>query len=482
MGGITGALGHFMRALYAGGIALASLAMGHLASASDLEPRSEPPRMPAAVAPSPANDRLAFYAGIVGGGASASAEHVFVDQSFDTGEFATRGGLIGGTVGLSYATGSWLLAIENDLELANVNGAFGPAGTPFSTRLDWLYNFRARVGYEVGRFVPYFSFGPSFGGLSSTATIPGSGIVSTRERRSGWTLGGGIDFNISPSWTAKAEYLFECLGASTQFSIDNIHFMGHFVRVGLNYNLYSTPVRGADDPRAMYEKAAGAAVYRWTGLYVGGVVGGSEARLTTDYALAGVPVGSVTDNTNGGFRGVGFHGLAGVEAGYNLQFEHLVLGFETDFQFTQLLGNSVNSRFAVMAGGATGVLTGQTEMSKLGTVRGRVGFASGRWLYYVAGGLAYGEVETSSNFTTPGAASIASDAESTPAGWTLGTGFEGALWDNWTAKFEYLYINLGSIHDTFAGGPFGPITANSKIVEKVVRVALSTKFDLFASR
>jgi outer membrane immunogenic protein len=455
--------------------------MGNLARAADLDPRFQP--VHGIVAPSPANDRIALYAGIVGGGAAASSQHMFVDQSFDTGIFATRGGLLGGTLGLSYATGSWLLALENDLELANVNGSFGPTGVPFSTRLDWIYNFRARIGYAFDRFVPYLAFGPSFGGLSSTATIPGLGTASSRETRSGWTLGGGIDLAISPSWTAKAEYLFECLGSATQFSIDNVRFMGHFVRVGLNYNIYSTAVRGADASRSMPEKAAGAAVYRWTGLYVGGDVGGSAAQLATAYALAGVPVGSVTDWTNGGFRGLGLHGLAGVEAGYNLQIEHLVLGFETDFQFTQLAGHSVNSRFSVASGGATGVLTGLTELSKLGTIRGRLGFAPNRWLYYVAGGLAYGEVETGSNFSTPGAATVTSTAESTPAGWTIGAGFEGALWDNWTAKLEYLYIDLGTIHDTFAGsGPFGPITANSRIVEHVLRAGLSTRFDWFRPR
>jgi outer membrane immunogenic protein len=469
-----------MRALYLGRIAVAGLAMGHCASAADLEPRSEPPR--AVAAPFPANDRIAFYAGLVGGGGFASAEHTFVDQTLDTGEFATRGGLVGGTLGLSYATGSWLLALENDIEWANVNGSFGPAGTSFSTRLDWLYNFRARVGYAFDRFVPYFAFGPSFGGLSSTATIPGTGVVSSRETRSGWTLGGGADFNIGPNWTAKAEYLFECLGSSTQFGIDNVHFMGHFVRVGLNYNFFATTVRGADASFSMPEKAAAGAVYRWTGLYVGGVAGGSGARLATEYSIAGVPVGSVVDKTNGGFRGFGFHGLAGVEAGYNLQIAHLVLGLETDFAFTQLVGHSVNSRFAVTSGAATGVLTGMSELSKLGTVRGRVGFAAGRWLYYAAGGLAYGEVETNSNFATP-VASVASTAESTPAGWTVGAGFEGALWDNWTAKFEYLYVDLGTIHDAFAGsGTFGPITANSRITEHLVRVALSTRFDWFTAR
>ncbi|HEY6257580.1 MAG TPA: outer membrane beta-barrel protein [Xanthobacteraceae bacterium] len=468
-----------MRPLFALAALVASV---NVARAADLEPRLEPPRAPLQpiLAPGSATDQIGFYAGIVGGGAFASSEDIFIDQSFDTGEFATRGALVGGTLGFRYATGSWLLALENDFELAHVDGSVTVAGRPFSTRLDWLYNFRARVGYAFDRFVPYFAFGPSFGGLSSTATIPGLGLMSARETRSGWTLGGGLDFNISPSWTAKAEYLFECLGSTTQFSTDNIHFMGHFLRVGLNYNFYSTPVRGADAPRSVPEKAAAGAVYRWTGLYVGGDVGGSAARLATGYDLAGVLVGSVVDKTNGGFRGFGFHGLAGVAAGYNLQIDHLVLGFETDFQFTQLVGNSVNSRHTVTSGGAIGILTGVTELSKLGTVRVRLGFAANRWLCYVDGGFAYGEVGTDSTFSTPGAASSASSAESTPAGWTVGAGFEGALWENWTAKFEYLYVDLGTIHDTFAGsGPFGPITAKSRIDEHIVRVGLNTRFDWF---
>jgi outer membrane immunogenic protein len=474
-----------MRAVYAkiiaaGGVVLACVAMSDRAGAEDLGQRFDPPRerVQGITAPSPANDRIEIYTGIIGGGAIASSQHTFVDQSFDTGQFATRGGLLGGTVGFSYTTGSWLLALENDLEWTNANGAFGPTGSAFSTRLDWLYNFRARVGYSFDRFVPYIAFGPSFGGLSSTATIPGVGMQSAQETRSGWTLGAGIDIAISQNWNARVEYLFDCLGSTTQFSIDNIYFMGHFVRAGLNYNIYSSDVRHGD----VSGTAAGVA-YRWTGIYVGGDVGGSAARLASEYNLAGVPVGSVLDRTNGGFRGIGFHGLAGIEAGYNLQIEHFVLGFETDFQFTQLAGHSVDSRFAVTSGGATGVLTGLTQLSNLGTVRGRLGFAADRWLYYAAGGFAYGGVDTDSKFSTTGAANVASSADSTSAGWTVGAGFEGALWENWTAKFEYLYVDLGTVHDTFAsGGAFGSITANSKIAEHVVRAGLNTRFDWFTPR
>jgi outer membrane immunogenic protein len=471
-----------MRALYAASLTLAGLATGSVASAADLAPLAQPP-VQAVAAPLPTSDRISFYAGVLGGGAFTQSEHTFVNQPVDTGAFDTRGGLLGGVIGFTYTSGAWQFSLESDLEWADASGSSSVAGAPFSTRLDWLYNFRARVGYAVGRFVPYFAFGPSFGGLTDSATFPGLGQVSTRESRSGWTLGGGLDFALTQSWTLRAEYLFECLGSATDLTIDNVSFMGHFARVGLAYNFYSTPVRSDDDaPRSMPQKAPPAeAVYRWTGLYVGGDVGGSDQRRYTDYAIAGLTVGSAEDRTNGGFRGVGFHALAGVEAGYNYQIGHFVVGFETDFQFTQLVGDSMNSRFVVNSGGGTGVLTGVTEFSNLGTVRARLGVAYGRFLYYVAGGLAYGEIDTSTTFSTAGAALVSSSVESTPVGWTTGFGFEGALWDNWSAKFEYLYVNLGTIHDTFMGaGPFGPISANSRIIGDIVRVGVARRFDPFA--
>ena len=68
-------------------------------------------------------------------------------------------------------------------------------------------------------------------------------------------------------------------------------------------------------------------------------------------------------------------------------------------------------------------------------------------------------------------------------GWIFGGGFEGALWDNWSAKIEYMYGELGTRRDTFAGtGPFAPITVNSRIVEHVLRGGLNTRFDWFTPR
>lgn len=71
----------------------------------------------------------------------------------------------------------------------------------------------------------------------------------------------------------------------------------------------------------------------------------------------------------------------------------------------------------------------------LGTIRGRIGYSFDRWLPYLTAGGAYGnmEMETAGGSLTK-----------TKAGWTAGTGVEYAFLSGWSAKLEYLYVDLGS--------------------------------------
>jgi outer membrane immunogenic protein len=465
----------------AAAVALTTMAISSLARAADLEPRPPEPRHDLA-SPRPISyNRTGFYGGIVGGGALASSSHTFVDGTLDTGDFNVRGGLLGATVGFAYQAGPWVLALENDLEWTPVNGSVSVTGATFSTRLQWLDNFRARVGYAFDRFAPYIAFGPSFGGLKTNEPIPGIGPASNRENRSGWTVGAGLEYSVTPNLTAKVEYLFVCLGANTQFALDNVDFMGHFVRAGLNYRFGWFDLNETDS--GMPVKAAGAAAaYRWTGLYVGSVSGGSAGTRTTAYSFAGVPIQTITNITNGGFRGVGFHFLTGIEAGYNWQIEHYLLGFESDFQLTQLVGQGINSRRSVTIAGTAGTLDSVVKMPLLGTFRGRLGVTADRWLFYATGGFAYGEIQTNSKISVPGVGTVTSATETTPLGWTAGGGFEGALWGSWTSKFEYLYIDLGKSRESFTGvGSLGPIAATSHVAEHIVRVGLNTRFNWYGA-
>ena len=78
----------------------------------------------------------------------------------------------------------------------------------------------------------------------------------------------------------------------------------------------------------------------------------------------------------------------------------------------------------------------QTKNNWLGTVRGRVGYAWDRVMPYVTGGLAVGDIEANQL----GFAGV----HDTNVGWTVGGGVEAALAGNWTAKLEYLHVDLGT--------------------------------------
>jgi outer membrane immunogenic protein len=111
-------------------------------------------------------------------------------------------------------------------------------------------------------------------------------------------------------------------------------------------------------------------------------------------------------------------------------------------------------------------------------------------LFYVTGGGAWGRVRetvTFSNISSGGTppitpATIASNSVSSDQfGWVVGGGIEGALWGNWTAKAEYLYMDLGRISSSFGGTIFsssvssGPFTVGttSSIRDHIVRVGLN---------
>jgi len=108
----------------------------------------------------------------------------------------------------------------------------------------------------------------------------------------------------------------------------------------------------------------------------------------------------------------------------------------------------------------------RTRNDFLATARGRIGFAADRWLPYVTGGLAVGNIRA----TVPGAAGI----DETNAGWTVGGGLEFALAGNWTAKAEYLHVDLGNAGcSTPCGLPAGN---NVGLTTNVVRGGINYRF------
>ncbi len=176
-------------------------------------------------------------------------------------------------------------------------------------------------------------------------------------------------------------------------------------------------------------------VFTWTGFYVG--------------ANAGYGWGNVNAN---GFANVGdLDGfVGGGQIGYNYQMGQFVLGLEADLQGADL-----------SSGNNLGLVRVKTDY--FGTVRARVGFAIDRFMPYVTGGWAYGNVKTS----IP-ALAFSNDSSHT-GGWTVGGGIEYAITNNLIAGVEYLYVDLGEKNILGAGTKVGTDFS-------VVRARLSHKF------
>jgi outer membrane immunogenic protein len=183
----------------------------------------------------------------------------------------------------------------------------------------------------------------------------------------------------------------------------------------------------AADLQRRYDPVPRAPVYyapidTWSGFYLGVNGGGGWGRSTW--------------STTNGFDLSG--GLVGGTAGYNWKAGSFVLGVEGDVDWSNIKGRT-------FIGCPLGC---QTDNSWLATVRGRVGYAFDRFMPYVTGGIAFGDVHA----RTPGFAG----ASSTETGWAVGGGVEFTISMNWKAKAEYLYVDLGKFNCGLACGAVVP--------------------------
>jgi outer membrane immunogenic protein len=149
-------------------------------------------------------------------------------------------------------------------------------------------------------------------------------------------------------------------------------------------------------------------VYNWSGFYAGLNLGYQWGHAT---------------NTNIDPAGI----AGGGQLGYNWQMGQFVFGAETDIQIS-----GADDTFAPY----------KFSNPWFGTLRGRAGYAINNMLLFGTFGLAYGDLE--------GQFGGLSESK-TLFGWTGGVGMEVGITPNWSAKVEYLYMDLGSRAFTITG-------------------------------
>lgn len=230
-----------------------------------------------------------------------------------------------------------------------------------------------------------------------------------------------------------------------------------------------TAVASAADLPRRYAPPPPAAVYvppafTWTGFYVGAYAGGAVGGDFTANSVA--PAAPVSAST----RVAGF--AAGGTVGYNYQLtpgNGLVLGVEGDIGYTDI-GNRIRVGFP----GGNASVKAETD-SYLGTIRGRLGYAMGSWLFYATGGWAFTEAKLGAGATGLGSFSTTRSLD----GYTVGAGVEYAITPAMSVKAEYLYMDFDKKRYAFPqlGTPAPVLNASPDV--HLLKVGLNYKFNAF---
>ena len=189
--------------------------------------------------------------------------------------------------------------------------------------------------------------------------------------------------------------------------------------------------------------------YTWTGFYVGAMGGytfaANDTTLDLDGDWPGIPGFQSLEAANS--RNVDLSGPeAGGLIGYNYQFNKWVVGVEASGAYLWI--DDSNHFDGVTVNGETYQGSTSLKTHYLATAGPRLGHVFCKWLPYVTGGVAIGDIEFRQDFFTPFAgvhAGQSGSTDETKVGWMVGGGLEYALTNHWRMRGQYEYIDLGNV-------------------------------------
>ena len=206
----------------------------------------------------------------------------------------------------------------------------------------------------------------------------------------------------------------------------------------------------------------------WTGFYAGINMGGAWSQSNVGNSVCSgatncyftspfVPADAVTPGRVGAAASGKLDDSAftiGGQIGYNWQMSNLVLGVEGDLN-SMRMSSSRSASPTYLPGGTMGInLVDTVSADYMGTVRGRIGYATANLLMYFTGGFAFTNFKHSHSGVEYGfgaGCNLSTNfcdvpfSSSLSTGWTVGGGAEWALDQHWSIKAEYLYADFGSV-------------------------------------
>ena len=381
------------------------------------------------------------------------------DQGFD---FAPRGFLGGGQVGINKQIASLVFGLEFDGSWANFNRSqtfsvggpilgFQSVGSATS-KIDGFLTLAGRAGLAADRWFVYAKGGLAFAhekhafGVVATQ-FPGvdSFAVSGSEDRWGLMVGFGTEYALGSNWSVKAEYNYMNFGSRTPrlagtetvagvtspITIDSQIEQAaiHVAKVGVNYRFGGLQI----DPT--FAPVPAAPGHNWSGAYFGAQGGyGFGHKEWPDFF--GVTPASGKFDANGW--------LAGGTVGVNAQAGTFVFGVEGEWMWTGIKGSQTAT---TDFGGASFTDSLESKINWLAIASARAGLVVGdRLLIYAKGGVALADEKHSHDLAQSviglGTVTGSASGRAVHTGIVVGAGAEYALGGNWSAKLEYDYIRM----------------------------------------
>jgi outer membrane immunogenic protein len=164
-----------------------------------------------------------------------------------------KGFLAGLQLGYNWQSSNWLFGIETDFSGTNIHDSSqfasqdpNYANAELASRYNWLGTTRGRAGFVMDRTLVYATGGFAYARVSNSYSDSPHGTQTASGVKGGWTVGGGLEYALSPNWTVKGEYLYVNLQntdlnavwtgtGGTSSAI--FHFKNdlNIVRLGVNY-------------------------------------------------------------------------------------------------------------------------------------------------------------------------------------------------------------------------------------------------------
>jgi opacity protein-like surface antigen len=222
--------------------------------------------------------------------------------------------------------------------------------------------------------------------------------------------------------------------------------------------------------------ASAASAQNWTGAYIGLHSGARIGEVTLShgpYILSNpidldpaVPAQSRSFSLDGA--------IVGLHTGYNFILgTNILLGIESDVSTGS--ARDEKSR-TILIDGIAYALNSRAELDWQASLRARLGFTAGPWLFYTTAGIAITAFDWTETFSRPGVFAATVSQSDMRTGFVVGAGTEWTITGNWILRTEYLFEDFGSFKVPLAAAlPVGT-TGNVDLEVHKVRLGVSYKF------